>query len=231
MSPHLCTISTSPEGANTHCCICLNDRCHRSDNPTKGCLVPADGTSLLLPIKHNLYLPFSPQYHFRMQAVTLKDNSSLLIDFIKAHEILLVYLSQTLQHTPVDICHLEFVYIKRKRLQRSTVESCRARAIFCTIILLVRKQDNTQSFLAIGTTRRAPGLTFRRLADWKHAPLMEPTFASSKSRKDALLSRTGLKSGVALLFEADLSLAWPRIHVTVHNRETEREDDTWGRLT
>lgn len=45
---------------------------------------------------------------------------------------------------------------------------------------------------------------------------MEPTFASSKSRKDALLSRTGLKSGVALLFEADLS----------HNRETERDDDT-----
>lgn len=119
MSPHLCTISTSPEGANTHCCIRLNDRCHRSDNPTKGCLVPADGTSLLLPIKHNLYLPFFPQYHFRMQAVTLKDrakthNSSLLIDFIKAHEILLVYLSQTLQHTPVDICHLEFVYIKKK---------------------------------------------------------------------------------------------------------------------
>lgn len=143
--------------------------------------MPADGTSLLLPINHNLYLPFSPQYHFRMQAVTLKDrakthNSSLLINFIKAHEILLVYLSQTLQHTPVDIGHLEFVCIKKKRflfifisyrLQRSTVESftSRARAIFCTIILLIRKQHNTQSFLAIGTTRRAPGLTFRRLAD------------------------------------------------------------------
>lgn len=55
---------------------------------------------------------------------------------------------------------------------------------------------------------------------------MEPTFTSSKSRKDALLSRAGLKSWVALLFEADLSLAWPRIHVIVHNRETEREDDT-----
>lgn len=123
MSPHLCTISTSPEGANTHCCIRLNDRCHHSDNPTKGCLVPADGTSLLLPINHNLYLPFSPQYHFRMQAVTLKDrakthNSSLLIDFIKAHEILLVYLSQTLQHTPVDICHLEFVCIKKKAAEK-----------------------------------------------------------------------------------------------------------------
>lgn len=117
MSPHLCTISTSPEGANTHCCIRLNDRCPHSDNSTKGFLV----TSLLSAINRNVCVPFFPSVplqnascHINGQVCTRAKmhNSSLFIDFIKAQEILLVYLSQSLQHRPVDICHLEFVCIK-----------------------------------------------------------------------------------------------------------------------